>query len=274
MTPMRRRSGGDARGMSVDLRNASAWAGGLLEDQHVQGLVRHKSHQPRVLRLELEKLLGHLRPSPPCGHPEIAKTAVRPAGLEPATLGLEIPCSIRLSYGRNCLEDSELWNRWWELPAVDTVKNTTGRLFRRQPARLEPRFRDPGQETVSGARGRRCNPAETRSHRHRTAGEASGVRSASDHGPAARKKCPRRSGSPGGGRERRRARVVPAGVRCSFRQRTSGIVPCATASGREPAPGRCRQHRQRLSTTPVGDGETARSIGQPSARCSRNWAAL
>ena len=25
---------------------------------------------------------------------------VRPAGLEPATLGLEIPCSIQLSYGR------------------------------------------------------------------------------------------------------------------------------------------------------------------------------
>ena len=26
--------------------------------------------------------------------------SVRPAGLEPATLGLEIPCSIHLSYGR------------------------------------------------------------------------------------------------------------------------------------------------------------------------------
>ena len=24
----------------------------------------------------------------------------RPAGIEPATLGLEVPCSIRLSYGR------------------------------------------------------------------------------------------------------------------------------------------------------------------------------
>jgi hypothetical protein len=32
--------------------------------------------------------------------PEIAEIPLRPAGLEPATLGLEIPCSIRLSYGR------------------------------------------------------------------------------------------------------------------------------------------------------------------------------
>ena len=29
--------------------------------------------------------------------------SIRPAGLEPATLGLEIPCSIHLSYGRVCL---------------------------------------------------------------------------------------------------------------------------------------------------------------------------
>ena len=28
------------------------------------------------------------------------KNRIRPAGLEPATLGLEIPCSIHLSYGR------------------------------------------------------------------------------------------------------------------------------------------------------------------------------
>ena len=32
--------------------------------------------------------------------PEIAEIPLRPAGLEPATLGLEIPCSIHLSYGR------------------------------------------------------------------------------------------------------------------------------------------------------------------------------
>ena len=32
-----------------------------------------------------------------------SKNQVRPAGLEPATLGLEIPCSIHLSYGRVCL---------------------------------------------------------------------------------------------------------------------------------------------------------------------------
>jgi hypothetical protein len=32
--------------------------------------------------------------------PKIAEIPLRPAGLEPATLGLEIPCSIRLSYGR------------------------------------------------------------------------------------------------------------------------------------------------------------------------------
>ena|GEM_PF-4219554 len=29
-----------------------------------------------------------------------ALTRTRPAGLEPATAGLEIPCSIQLSYGR------------------------------------------------------------------------------------------------------------------------------------------------------------------------------
>jgi len=50
-------SDGDARGKSV-------WAGGLLEDQHVQGLVRNKLLQPRVLLLELLKLLGHLRIHP------------------------------------------------------------------------------------------------------------------------------------------------------------------------------------------------------------------
>ena len=54
-------SDGDARGKSVDLRHAGVWAGGLLEDQHVQGLVRHQLLQPRVLLLELLKLLGHLR---------------------------------------------------------------------------------------------------------------------------------------------------------------------------------------------------------------------
>ncbi len=31
------------------------------------------------------------------------KSNMRPAGLEPATLGLEIPCSIHLSYGREGL---------------------------------------------------------------------------------------------------------------------------------------------------------------------------
>ena len=57
-------SDGDARGTSVELRHASVWAGGLLEDQHVQGLVRHQLLQPRVLLLELLKLLGHLRLHP------------------------------------------------------------------------------------------------------------------------------------------------------------------------------------------------------------------
>ena len=46
--------GGDARGTSV-------WAGRLLEDQHVQRLIRNQLLQPRVLLLELLKLLGHLR---------------------------------------------------------------------------------------------------------------------------------------------------------------------------------------------------------------------
>ncbi len=54
-------SDGDARGTSVELRHASVWAGCLLEDQHVQGPVRHQLLQPRVLLLELRKLLGKRR---------------------------------------------------------------------------------------------------------------------------------------------------------------------------------------------------------------------
>ena len=34
---------------------------------------------------------------------QCAPIPARPAGLEPATLGLEIPCSIQLSYGRKML---------------------------------------------------------------------------------------------------------------------------------------------------------------------------
>jgi hypothetical protein len=41
--------------------------------------------------------------------PKIAEIPLRPAGLEPATLGLEIPCSIHLSYGRECLIYRVLW---------------------------------------------------------------------------------------------------------------------------------------------------------------------
>jgi len=52
-------SDGDARGKSVYLRYASMWAGGLLEDQHVQGLVRHQLLQPGVLLQAFLKLLGH-----------------------------------------------------------------------------------------------------------------------------------------------------------------------------------------------------------------------
>jgi hypothetical protein len=50
-------SGGDARGTLV-------WAGGLLEDQHVQSPVGHQLLQPRVLLLNLLKLLRHLRIHP------------------------------------------------------------------------------------------------------------------------------------------------------------------------------------------------------------------
>ena len=51
----------DATGAIAPVAGKSAWAGCLLEDQQVQGLVRHKLLQPRVLLLELLKLLGHLR---------------------------------------------------------------------------------------------------------------------------------------------------------------------------------------------------------------------
>ena len=34
----------------------------------------------------------------------------RPAGLEPATLGLEGQCSIQLSYGRNVVQPARSWS--------------------------------------------------------------------------------------------------------------------------------------------------------------------
>src|SRR5678810_1002777 len=44
----------------------------------------------------------------------------RPAGLEPATFGLEIRCSIQLSYGRSIprrppVESGEVWSGRWDL---------------------------------------------------------------------------------------------------------------------------------------------------------------
>ena len=45
----------------ADARGISVWAGGLLEDQHVQSLIRYQPLQPRVLLLELLKLLRHRR---------------------------------------------------------------------------------------------------------------------------------------------------------------------------------------------------------------------
>ena len=55
------RSAGQIPPSDADARGISVWAGGLLEDQHVQSLIRYQPLQPRVLLLELLKLLRHLR---------------------------------------------------------------------------------------------------------------------------------------------------------------------------------------------------------------------
>ena len=57
------------------------------------------SHEPNTSWRQF----GAVSPMTPTNDTNTPRKQVRPAGLEPATLGLEIPCSIRLSYGRVCL---------------------------------------------------------------------------------------------------------------------------------------------------------------------------
>jgi hypothetical protein len=58
---------------------------------------------------------------------------VRPAGLEPATLGLEGQCSIHLSYGRvpfKCSTGTRAWMSKGQRPRVDVVAAAFGWIQR------------------------------------------------------------------------------------------------------------------------------------------------
>src|SRR6185437_17051070 len=75
---------------------------------------RQPGPQPGALPTELRPPLGIASrrdriPQPRCCSPDMA----RPAGLEPATLGLEGRCSIRLSYGRTLKSSSTSLVRVW-----------------------------------------------------------------------------------------------------------------------------------------------------------------
>ena len=71
-------------------------------DALLQAEGRHQGGQGRNLTSDVTR--------PSRATPKSQKTAIRPGGLEPPTLGLEIPCSIRLSYGRKVLKYKDLRN--------------------------------------------------------------------------------------------------------------------------------------------------------------------
>ena len=56
-----------------------------------------------------------------------AAVVTRPAGLEPATFGLEIRCSIRLSYGRYALFQRDLLRPYNESETATTTFTATSR---------------------------------------------------------------------------------------------------------------------------------------------------
>ena len=68
-----------------------------------------------------------------------AKRVTRPEGLEPSTYGLEIRCSIRLSYGRNCIGKSA-WTKRFCL-RFSRCYSTVGLVKQRKPTKTWERTR-------------------------------------------------------------------------------------------------------------------------------------
>ena len=75
------------------------WAKSVTERQKKEKKLRMQAGRPKsLLHQDLPPIVSRLQ----------RLSRVRPGGFEPPTCGLEVRCSIRLSYGRKCFTGKDL----------------------------------------------------------------------------------------------------------------------------------------------------------------------